>query len=44
MNESEFVEYIPGIISTTGMDRHGHRIPEEELERWAEKIRTEGLC
>lgn len=43
MGEKEFVEYIPGIISTTGMDRHGHQIPEEELERWAEKIRTEGI-
>lgn len=43
MDEKEFVEYIPGIISTTGMDRHGHQIPEEELERWAEKIRSEGI-
>lgn len=43
MAEKEFVEYIPGIISTTGVDRHGHQIPEEELERWAEKIRTEGI-
>lgn len=43
MAENEFVEYVPGIISTTGVDRHGHQIPEEELERWAGKIRNEGI-
>lgn len=43
MTDGEFVEYVPGIISTTGVDRHGHQIPEEELERWAEKIRNKGV-
>lgn len=43
MAEKEFVEYVPGIISTTGVDRHGHQIPEEELDRWAEMIRNEGI-
>jgi hypothetical protein len=41
MSEREFIEFVPGIISSTERDRHGHEVTKEILERWAEQIRNE---
>lgn len=40
MSEREFIEFVPGIISSTERDRHGHEVTKEILERWAEQIRN----
>ena len=37
-SEKVFIEYVPGIASTTGRDLHGHRATKEQLETWAKQI------
>ncbi|MDQ2074742.1 hypothetical protein RBH20_19635 [Haloarcula sp. H-GB4] len=41
MANKEFIEFVPGIISSTTEDRHGHEVPKEALEKWAGQIRDE---
>ncbi|WP_135826506.1 hypothetical protein [Halorussus ruber] len=41
MSEKEFIEFIPGIISSTTEDRHGHEISKSTLEKWAKELRDE---